>query len=46
MNEEGEIITVESTPEVYYEKEKGDRVNGNYYRGFFTNSIWSTKATH
>lgn len=39
--ESGEIVTVKCEPELYYDKEIGDRIDCNAYKGLFTGIIWS-----
>ena len=40
-NEKGNIVTVECKPELYYEKQVGQKIDCNTYKGFFTGLIWS-----
>ena len=40
-NENGNIVTVECTSELYYEKQIGQQIYCKAYKGFFTGSIWS-----
>lgn len=39
-NESGKIVTVKCEPELYYEKEIGERIDCNAYKGFFTGMVW------
>ena len=40
-NESGKIVTVKCEPELYYEKEVGERLYYNVYKGLFTGMDWS-----
>ena len=37
----GKIVTVKCEPELYYEKEIGERIDCNAYKGLFTGMVWS-----
>ena len=37
----GKVITVECKPELYYEKQVGQKIDCKAYKGFFTGSTWS-----
>lgn len=39
--ESGKIVTVKCEPELFYEKELGERIDCNAYRGLFTGMVWS-----
>lgn len=39
--ESGKIVTVKCEPELYYEKEIGQRIDCNAYKGLFTGMVWS-----
>ena len=39
--ESGKIVTVKCEPELYYEKEIGERIDCNAYKGLFTGMVWS-----
>lgn len=39
--ESGQIVTVKCEPELYYEKEIGERIDCNAYKGLFTGMVWS-----
>ena len=40
--ESGKIVTVNCEPELYYEKEIGERIDCNAYKGLFTGIVWSS----
>jgi hypothetical protein len=40
----GKILTEYCTPELYYKKAIGDKINCINYKGFFTNFSWSLKC--
>jgi hypothetical protein len=40
--EKGDVVTVECEPELYYEKQAGQKIHCKHYKGFFTGLIWST----
>ncbi len=42
----GKIVTVECTAELYYQKEIGQEINCNYYRGLITGYVWSSKGVN
>lgn len=42
----GKIVIVECKPEVYYQKEIGQKIDCNAYKGFFTGLIWSMHGVH
>lgn len=37
----GNLVTVECEPELYYKKEVGQKINCNAYKGYFTGWTWS-----
>lgn len=37
----GKVVTVECEPELYYEKQVGQKIDCKAYKGFFTGSTWS-----
>ena len=37
----GKVITIECKPELYYEKQVGQKIDCKAYKGFFTGSTWS-----
>ena len=37
----GKVVTVECEPELYYEKQVGQKVDCKAYKGFLTGSTWS-----
>lgn len=37
----GKVVTVECEPELYYEKQVGQKIDCKAYKGFFTSSTWS-----
>lgn len=37
----GKIVTVKCKPELYYQKEIGERIDCNAYKGLFTGIVWS-----
>ena len=37
----GNVVTVECEPELYYEKQIGQKIYCKAYKGFFTGSTWS-----
>ena len=39
--ESGKIVTVKCEPELYYQKEIGERIDCNAYKGLFTGMVWS-----
>ena len=39
--ENGNVVTVECEPELYYEKQIGQKIYCKAYKGFFTGSTWS-----
>jgi hypothetical protein len=39
--ESGKIVTVKCGPELYYQKEVGERIDCNAYKGLFTGMVWS-----
>lgn len=39
--ETGKIVTVKCEPELYYEKQVGQKIDCKAYKGFFTGSTWS-----
>ena len=39
--ESGKIVTVKCEPELYYQKEIGERIYCNAYKGLFTGMVWS-----
>ena len=39
--ESGKVVTVECEPEVYYQKEVGQKIDCNAYKGYFTGWTWS-----
>ncbi len=39
--ESGKVVTVECEPEVYYQKEIGQKIDCNAYKGYFTGWTWS-----
>lgn len=39
--ENGNVVTVECEPELYYEKQVGQEIDCKAYKGYFTGSIWS-----
>ena len=39
--ESGQIVTVKCEPELYYQKEVGERIDCNAYKGLFTGIVWS-----
>jgi hypothetical protein len=39
--ESGKIVTVNCEPELYYQKEVGERIDCNAYKGLFTGMVWS-----
>jgi len=39
--ESGKVVTVECAPEVYYQKEVGQKIDCNAYKGYFTGWTWS-----
>ena len=41
---DGQIITVESEPELYYKKEIGDKITSIAFKGIFTGATWSLKG--
>ena len=36
----GKVITIECKPELYYEKQVGQKIDCKAYKGFFTGSTW------
>lgn len=36
----GKVVTVECEPELYYEKQVGQKIDCKAYKGFFTGSTW------
>lgn len=42
--ETGKIVTVECVPEVYYQKEIGQKIDCVVYKGFFTGWAWSMRG--
>ena len=42
--ESGKIVTVKCEPELYYEKEIGERIESNAYKGLFTGMVWSLRG--
>lgn len=39
--ESGQVVTVECEPELYYQKEVGQKIDCKAYKGYFTGSTWS-----
>lgn len=39
--ENGNVVKVQCEPELYYEKQVGQKIDCKAYKGFFTGSIWS-----
>lgn len=39
--ESGKIVAVKCEPELYYQKEVGERIDCNAYKGLFTGMVWS-----
>jgi len=39
--ESGKVVTVECKPEAYYQKEVGQKIDCNAYKGYFTGWTWS-----
>ncbi len=39
--ETGEIVTVKCEPELYYEKQVGQKIDCKAYKGLFTGATWS-----
>ena len=39
--ENGKVVTVECEPELYYEKQVGQKIDCKAYKGFFTGANWS-----
>lgn len=39
--ESEKIVTVKCEPELYYQKELGERIDCNAYKGLFTGMVWS-----
>ena len=39
--ENGKVVTIECEPELYYEKQVGQKIYCKAYKGFFTGSNWS-----
>ncbi len=37
----GKVVTVKCEPELYYEKQVGQKIDCKAYKGFFTGSTWS-----
>jgi hypothetical protein len=37
----GKVVNVECEPELYYEKQVGQKIDCKAYKGFFTGSTWS-----
>lgn len=40
----GKIVTIKCKPELYYEKEIGERIEFNAYKGLFTGTVWSNRG--
>lgn len=40
-NENGNVVTVECDPELYYEKQVGQKIHCKAYKGYFTKTTWS-----
>ena len=40
--ESGKIVTVKCKPELYYQKEIGERIDCKHYKGLFTGIVWSS----
>ena len=39
--ENGNVVTVECEPELYYEKQVGQKIDCKAYKGLFTGATWS-----
>lgn len=41
----GKIVTVKCKPELYYDKQIGDKIECNSYKGLFTGFVWSNRGS-
>lgn len=41
---ESKIVTVKCKPELYYQKQVGERIDCNAYKGLFTGTVWYMDA--